>query len=467
MQQVLWISELPQFLGVDPSSEATKACKEQPPTALDTDTLTAYGERCGKEIALEWASNQTGVNVTGCSKAATKQVPECVANNYGITLDLYSDGKVNWDNVVRDAGAVGGIAVCAATGAGAAAAPLCGKIGAKVAQVFNDVGKAIGGAIIDFFWGGDDGGGIACEQQPFPGVPAQEAVRDIARFLKYGAQNFGTYPAAVTSLGPIVKPSPGQPSTANKIYWDRLIKMRGMATATASIAADIGRQTGASPAAAIKALAPVAPPGWTELARPTFKAMQAWPANSEPLSYFPDYIMTAGGLFAVLTDPRMLEVVDPRPAGYWTKLGVKPPPTLITARWQQPSFWSGVPQPPQSTLVWRYFSVVWACPNHAIVWGDVEGIDFTKKILTAKASPSNFDYWIYSVPKDVEQFLIYSTDASFDQALKLWRESITTGLEKKVAAARAMTGGGRRRGVPGIVLLGGLAAAGAAAWFLL
>ncbi len=88
------------------------AC-EQYPTTLDKGTLVEYGKQCGKEKLKEWITQETGVDVGKCldGPAALEQAPECVANNYGIKLGVIKDGEVQWDVVVHDAGAVGGIAV--------------------------------------------------------------------------------------------------------------------------------------------------------------------------------------------------------------------------------------------------------------------------------------------------------------------------------------------------------------------
>lgn len=452
MAQLIWLPAPP------PVFRALSGPCEQPPTTLDKETLALYAEKCGKDVALKWATKELGVDVGSCAKSPVKEIPECVANNYGITFDLVNkDGSVNWNNVVRDSGAVGGIIVCAATGAGAATLPLCGKLGAELAQAFVDLGKAIGKVgevIIKLLWGSDEGGGYACGKSVGYVLP-QYAARDIVSYLKT-VKTIGGYPAAGSlKLGPVM---PGtdklvasvktilQPSWTT--YWGRVFLLRGMAQATASLIAEISRKANVSPAVAAQALAPLAPPGWSDLVRPLFDLLQGSPNKN-------DVMGNIGGLLDVML--------------YGTKTDA------IRPSWQKPEFWSGIDTAASSDKLWRYFSITVGCPDNTVIWGEVQNLAAAQALLKAprdqgtvvldnKTASNRWNWWVYSMPKALDHYLLTTPDPQFKLAVSAWRASLEKGLPAKIAAARSLASSSSGPSV--LPLVAGAGAAGALIWWL-
>lgn len=400
-----------RLLGVEPP-KLTESCKGAP-SALDEDTLKAYAEKCGTEVALEWASGELGVDVTGCSNQGAKKSAECVANNYGITLDIITkDGEVKWDNVIRDAGAVGGIVVCASVGL-EVAATVCGKIGAEIGKAVGSVVKTVGKSVIEVFFGSDEGGGWACGKSP-GGIGRAQVARDIARYMKKGQKASAT---AEEKLGPT--------ETAFYVYWDRLLKLQGMAQASGAIISALAKKAGVSPSAAAAAMNIAAPPGWSELVRPEFAPLDK--------SAWPDYMMNVGGLLSAVLDPRKLvqEVIVPR--------------------WQSPGFWSGIePGVKTKPLVWYYFVVARGCPDNITNWGRIDDYASAKELLKQKggiATPE-FDWWVYSIPKSIDDFIRTAKPEVFDFSLALWKTSISTGIPAKIKRAQASSGSGSSLAIP-------------------
>lgn len=419
------------------TEDVLKKCP--PPTALDSHTLEAYAAQCGKQVALEWVETQTGVKIGNCYKENPKVIPGCVSQNYGITLDLVNaDGSINWDNVAHDSGAVGGICVCAATGVGAIAAPICGKIGGELADITVALTKAaykIGADIIEFFFGGDEKKGTACNFKYSPPGPLY-AAKYAAFFLK-SPKTYGWYPEDEL-LGPVVPGTVAGLSFAPR-YWSRLLLFRGLAAASAAIADDMARKTGTSLTQAVAALAPVAPKGWQELVRTTMRPVKPG-ANMSV-----DYTMNIGGLLSTVLQPNAV----------WTYSGEKDKGQVIVPRWQKPEAWAGASG---VESLWYSLMFVDACDYQTTVWTSVASSEAAMKKLqglppaqlfnTKKDGPKGRTveqaYWLFSVPKGIDQLVRNADDATFKKLLELWKTSLETNADKKIEKLRASTvsGGG-------------------------
>lgn len=412
-----------------------------PPTALDKHTLKAYAEKCGKQVAIEWVEKETGVKVGKCAQEAPKDIPECVANNYSVSLDLVNDdGSVNWENVAHDAGAVGGIAVCVAMGASAAALPLCAKIGGVLADITVALGKTayeIGSQVLDFFFGSDNPKGVACTYKYAPVGPII-AAKYAALFFK-SPKTWGWFPADEL-LGQQIFGTQG--SADPKIlfinhasYWSRLLILRGLASASAAVADDMSRKTGSSFAQALAVLNPVAPRGWTELARPQ---MSPTVSGLKAPDFTTDYVMNVGGLLSVVLQPNAV----------WTYSGEVSKGQVIVPRWQEITSWTGVPSSFESS--WYALMFVEACDYQTTVWASVtkptEALQKLKALPPAQLIGSKKDgpkgrtaqqaYWLYSVPKSVDSFVRTANDDAFKKLVELWRISLSQDLDKKLEILR-------------------------------
>ncbi len=441
-----------RWLGDDPTKppETIEACKTVP-WSLDKFTLEKYAERCGTQLALKWASNELGVDTSGCnSKGGARGAADCVASNYGATLDLVDkDGNINWHAVVQDAGAVGGVIVCSAVGAEIAAAT-CGKIGAQIAQVIETIVVDVGKFVIDLFWGGSDGGGWACGKYPFHGVPLPQMARDIAAFMK-SAKTYGLYPTETLIGPPIFATLAHGANMSGMRYWSRLLTLRGLAQASAILGDAIAQKTGATMAQGIQAIAPVAPHGWTELVRPELRPTTK--GSVDDASPTPDYRGNAGGLLTAITEPDVIPL--------FTGMGVQP----VVPRWQLPEYWAGVPQPAAGDLIWRYFMVLSGCPNDTVVWGDVvDSAKVIERLNTLPGAPGHDQhqsYILYSVPKDIESMITDLDNQSFLILVDLWRKSLVKDMPKKLERARSLATSSSSSGVAPLV---GVAAAAGALW---
>lgn len=441
------------------SEDITKKCP--PPTALDSHTLEVYAEQCGKQVALEWVEDQTGVKIGSCYKEDTKDIPECVSQNYGITLNIVNeDGSINWDNVAHDSGAIGGICVCAATGIGGLAAPICGKIGGELADITVALAKAaysIGSDILEFFFGSDGPKGTACYFKYTP-VPPLAAAKYTAAFLK-SQKTYGWFPKSEL-VGEVVPGTIIAPK-----YWSRLLLFRGMAAASAAIADDMSRKTGASLVQAIAALDPVAPKGWVELARPVMAPLNKTTSASE---FTVDYVMNIGGLLSTVLQPNAI----------WTYSGETSKGQVIVPRWQKPESWAGVGD---VESLWYSLMFVEACDYQTTVWTSVpdfaaalktlQGLPPAQLFSTKKNGPEGRTaeqaYWLFSVPKGIDTLIRNADDATFKKLLELWKTSLQTGMDKKMTTLRTSRVSGGSSSSSTVATVATVGAGAAALWAIL
>jgi len=350
---------------------------------------------------------------------------------------------------VQDAGAIGGILVCSAVGA-EIAATICGKIGAQIAVALTHIAVDVGKAILDLFWSGG-GGGWACGPHPFDGVPLPQMARNIAQFFKV-AKTYGGYPPD-TILGPPIFSTIDSNTVGNLTgtrYWSRMLLLRGMAQASASIAAEIALKAGSTGAQAIQALAPLAPQGWTDLINPDL----APTTNGTAGDATPDYEGTVGGMLTVTTRPDVAALFMQN----WS--GDLP----IVPYWMTRTFWAGVPRPPVS--IWRYFMVVEGCPNDLTVWGDIDPKVAKLKLITPPGKPGHDkhqSYIVYSVPQTIENMVVNLPDDSFRDVLQVWKKSLSVDMNKRVARARELSVT-KRSSVATIATVGALAGAAYLGW---
>jgi hypothetical protein len=410
------------------------------PTALDKHTLQVYAEQCGKEIALQWVADETGVAVGSCAKEEVKDIPECIAGNYSIDLDLVDkDGNIKWDNVVHDAGAVGGIVVCAATGAGAAALPICGKIGGALADATYALAKGayeVGSKILSVFFGGDEKFGTACNFKYVLPTPLY-AAKLTAKFLKSPITLAPVPPSEVVGdqvLGTNGAIDAFTTDVDHARYWSRILLFRGLAAASAAVADSMARETGASFAEALRVLNPVAPKSWIELVRPAVRPIVQDPKAAE----YSDYVMNIGGLLSCVLQPN----------AFWTYSRQPKHGQLIVPRWQEPDAWGGVPT--AFPVRWYTLMFVIACDYDTAAWARVaDGVKAEARIraLPAAVSAGKSDgpagrshwqtYWLYSIPEDIDNFARQTPDDGFKALLAAWQLSLHKDMKKKLDRLKA------------------------------
>lgn len=432
------------------------------PNGLSEETVTEYATRCGKEAAAKWIEAETGVAIGACAQEDDGgQMAECVANNYGITLDVYEDGEIKWDAVSQDAGAVGGIVVCVASGVGAAGLPLCGQIGGKLGQYayvmaegfveFADgFGKMLG------LWG-DDEYLVACDARPIESLPVTVA---IGKFMQNGASFL---PKSAKLPGPLLS---ADTVNDNKAYWGRMLSMRGLAILSAQVAAQIAREAGVSPQIAVRALNANAPARWDELVRVNING----PYPSQTPTAPERYVMSLGAFMSSL---------EP---GWGT--------SVIVPSWKKPQFWSGVSTTSVQNAAqavasaskptpdhWQYFATYTLptgppCPNNVSAWGTIKGSPSAELAklpaltLTAGHPPSDVPISVraFKMPSNLHRLAQELGDSEFKKMLLAWRVSVTTGIDEKIEVARRMRPAASRRS--GLAPVLGIAAAGAAAWWV-
>lgn len=423
---------------------ATDPCANYP-TTFDSSTLKEYGAKCGKQKLKEWITKETGVDVGKCLENSLNfdQTPECIANNYGIKLGVIKDGVVQWDIVVHDAGAVGGIAVCAATGAGAAALSWCGKIGGVLGDIAYQVGGPFITAFVNLVWGDDEkivncnlNAPVDLVEGVVPGYPAAGTVKALAQWL--GSPYQVTLPGA---LGPLYFPGG---VAGVKAYWSRVLVMRGLAEASAIVLRDFREQTRLSIQPAMKLLDLKAPPGWFELVRPEYDGNE-----------YDDAKLNVGGLLDAFMAPDVIR----------KKRGVD----VIVSSYLLPSFWNGVPSSQGVTHFFELQNVNQGCVT-TIMWG-------TRDPKIAKPAGPADDrlkkqvYWEYTTPVFVHSLAV-GTNQAFLQAMNAWKASLQQDFSAKIAAGKKLATQSVLLGIPkksGSALPVVLALGGAAAlaWWLL
>lgn len=407
------------------------ACSSYPAT-LDKSTLQEYGKRCGKQKLKEWITKETGVEVGKCldGNASLEQSPECIANNYGIKLGVIKDGEVQWDVVVHDAGAVGGIAVCAATGVGAAGLSLCGKIGGELGDIAYTIVEPFVSVFVNFFWGEAEKLTYCNNNHDPPdmlksnGVDKGGAVA-VARWMK--SPTLGYLSDTLGSL-------PFTNVDAIKSYWSKILIMRGLAQASAIVLRDFAEKTGLPASRAISVLDLKAPPGWLELVRPEY--------DGKPYS---DVKLNIGALLDSFMAPEVIRKARGE--------------DVIVPSYLLPAFWSGILSASGVTNVFELQNIEAGCYT-AVSWTTRD-----PKKSKPSSRPYKQAYWEYTTPAVVNA-LAKADNATFIKAMLAWRDSLKQNLTAKIAEGKKLavvpsTKGGSAL-VP-VLLVGGAAAL---AWWL-
>lgn len=410
------------------------ACQNYP-TTLDKSTLAEYGKRCGKAKLKEWLLKQTGVDVGKCldSSASLEQSPECIANNYGIKLGVIKDGEVQWDVVVNDAGAIGGIAVCAATGVGAAGLSLCGKVGAALTNIAYGLVEPFVAEFVKLFWGEPEKI-VNCNLNApvdlingwWQGAPAQYRPGSIGSLVQWLA-----YPGLQSlpgAIGPLI-------TVPGKAYWSKILIMRGLATASAIVLRDFAEQTGLPTAKAIGVLDLKAPPGWVELVRPEY--------DGKPHD---DAKLNVGALLDAFMAPEVIRKARGE--------------DVIVPSYLLPAFWNGIPSASGVTNFFELQNVNEGCFT-AIMWGKRDP-KIPKPTGPAYQRAKMQVYWEYTTPTVVNA-LALSDNFKFLAAMKTWRDSLKQNLTAKIAQGRALAAPKKSSSLVPVLLVGGAAAL---AWWL-
>ncbi len=131
-----------------PSGALSGVCDDTNlPSGLTKEELEDYAKRCGRDAAVAYLKEQTGVDVTGCVSTNADVDWECAAKA-GISaytgvsvdsLDIFDEnGNIDFEASFELAGEIAAVAICTAYGAGAAA-PICGAIGGRIGSVVYDI----------------------------------------------------------------------------------------------------------------------------------------------------------------------------------------------------------------------------------------------------------------------------------------------------------------------------------------
>lgn len=409
------------------------ACKNYPST-LDKGTLIEFAKKCGAQEGKKWLLKQTGVDVGTCLNGNLDQSPECVANNYGIKLGVIKDGEVQWDVVVNDAGAIGGIAVCAATGVGAAGLAFCGQVGATLTNIAYGLVEPFVGAFVKMFWGEDKkitycnlNAPVDLVKEQLPGYAAGSSKSLALWMANPGPQSL---PGAI---GPLLSPG-GIPGT--KSYWSKILIMRGLAQASAIVLRGFMEQTGLTAAKAIGVLALKAPPGWVELIRPEYAGKE-----------FDDLKLNTAALLDGFMQPEVIRRLRGE--------------DVILPSYLLPNFWAGVPVSPGVTNFFELQNVNQGCIT-AIMWG-VRDPKIPKPSGPAYQRAKMQVYWEYTTPAVINA-LALADNATFLKTTTAWRDSLKQNLSSKINQGRALSAA-RPKGsaLPVVLALGGAAAL---AWWL-
>jgi len=381
------------------------ACQNYP-TVLDKGTIQEYAEKCGKQKAKEWIMKKTGVDVGNCLDGNLKQSPECIANNYGIKLGVIKDGEVQWDVVVNDAGAIGGIAVCAATGAGAAAASFCGQTGAYLANIAYGIVEPFVGAFISTIFGSEEKITVCNNNYPVDLLGVGATVHGGQALARWMGKETPLNQGLPENLGPYVTTD----SKQIKGYWSKILIMRGLAQASAIVLRDFAEKTGLPASKAISVLDLKAPPGWFELIRPEYDGKSS-----------DDVRMNIGALLDSFLAPEVIRKARGQ--------------DVIVPSYYLPNFWAGIPSASSTTYYFELQNVSQNCYT-AIMWGKRDP-KIQKPPGPALNRPKSQVYWEYTTPVVVNA-LALSDNAVFQKAMGAWRASLKQNLTAKIAAGKKL-----------------------------
>jgi len=135
------------------------------PEGLTSEELKDYAKRCGKDAAMAYVKEQTGVDVSACVSSDGSDVDWTCAAKQGIgaytgipvdDLDIFDeDGNIDFEASFRLAGEIAAVAVCTAYGAGAAA-PICGAIGGRIGGIVYSIAQEATETFTEIFGGGKE-----------------------------------------------------------------------------------------------------------------------------------------------------------------------------------------------------------------------------------------------------------------------------------------------------------------------
>lgn len=372
----------------DPFERRSLAGSCDPPLELTQANVTNYAARCGTSAATSWLAAKTGLDLSDCSTGSASDLFDCATRTAtkaaGVPHNpLNADGSVNWDNVVRDAGAITGTVLCATGGATAVAIPICAWIG-------DNVFGAVYEWASDYFSVSHP---IDCTKWSAftPTVMSPEGKSGV---LQYMTQDY-----------------------VKQTYITRLATLHSLATATAALIEGFARRAGVPPAKANVIIAPVAPKGWSSLLR-----------IYQELNYKID-LVSIGALAAqwwteFVFQDRSIPYIYPTIPAYLTN-----------------KFWvdnydidSGATDP--ATFFFREFVITPKCGGNGVFWLPVGN---TSTTLTARvvavaqeaAHPTYNKYTYYYAPKTIDDLLV-GDQATFDFVTKAWGASINRNLTKEL-----------------------------------
>jgi hypothetical protein len=402
--------------------------------------------------------------VAQCADKDLKDIPECVTENYGVTTKVINDdGSVNWQSVVQDAGAVAGVAICAYTGVLAVAAPVCGIIGGKIAAAIYDVISDLFSKVTTVdcstysvfpatlfdsgMWMGNYLSPRSGELS-FPYSNHLMSSYEEGTPYQFQAQSFNPY--AVWST----------------IYLRRLMKVRALAQMTASIARDVAKKSGLTPADAISIIKPDAPMGWSSVIRPELRTLMP--------GFYDDVLMSTGTFLDMMIDRNAVAVADRAriPEAYSDQ------PRLIVPPWDTPTFWIGVDPAGQidaADTLFRQWQFRVSCPyGYQIQWNVIgdqaalsDAIKNTPKDLAKRANdrPDEGVSFTYGLPNSIETIVdaVQITEDDFDNLMLKWGKSLTD-QDYKDTIKKGKALAASKNSSKGMALVGGAAALALVAW---
>jgi hypothetical protein len=112
------------------------------PVDLSSSGIEQFAAECGMARAGDWFKSETGKELANYLKGGkpdwTRVASDAgseVLGGLNVRGLFHDDGSVDWQAAFGEAGRITATALCTASGAGAAAGPVCGAVGEKIGQV--------------------------------------------------------------------------------------------------------------------------------------------------------------------------------------------------------------------------------------------------------------------------------------------------------------------------------------------